>query len=111
MTVPVGAATAVDQQEGGIWGLAPGSDYGLVIDGTAAATLTASETGRIHAEFSSAPGEGETALPDALLPVSALLHADLLDQDGNLVASGDFRSVSSDAGLAVQRAVKRKLGR
>ena len=95
----------------GVWGLAPGSDYGLVIDGTAAATLTASETGRIHAEFSSAPGEGETALPDALLPVSALLHADLLDQDGNLVASGDFRSVSSGAGLAVQRAVKRKLGR
>ena len=96
----------------GVWGLVPGASYAVVIDGTTLATLAASEGGRLRAEFSIAPGEGEAPIPDALLPVSALLHVDLLDRSAALVASGDFRNVTGVAGgVAIQRAVKRKLGR
>lgn len=95
----------------GVWGLAPGASYDVVIDGTTLATLTASEGGRVHAEFSSAPGDGETALPSAFLPVSALLHVDLLDQSSAVVASGDFGNVTGmPGGVAVGKAVRRKLG-
>ncbi len=94
----------------GVWGLTAGADYGVVIDGTSLATLTASAAGRISAEYSSAPEDGETALPDAFVPVSAVLHVDLLDQGGAVVASGDFRTVTCNATAAVARAVKRHLG-
>ncbi len=96
----------------GVWGLTPGASYDVVIDGMTVATLTASEGGRLHAEFSTSPDESETALPNVFLPVSALLHVDLLDPAAAVVASGDFRNVTGTAGsVAVGKAVKRKLGR
>ena len=94
----------------GVWGLTAGADYSIVIDGTTLATLTASATGRISAEFSSAPEGDEAALPDAFMPVSSLLHVDLLDQASAVVASGDFRTVKGNVTAAVARAVKRHLG-
>jgi Domain of unknown function (DUF5666) len=96
----------------GVWGLTPGARYDVVIDGTTLTTLTASEGGRLHAEFSASPGEAETVLPNAFLPVSALLHADLLDDAAAAVASGEFRRVTGAASnAAIQKAAKRKLGR
>ncbi|TAM44748.1 MAG: hypothetical protein EPN53_15975 [Acidobacteria bacterium] len=95
----------------GVWGLTPGASYDVVIDGTTLSTLTASEGGRLHAEFSTSPDEGEAALPNGFLPVSALLHVDLLDQTAAVVASGDFRNVTgTTGGVAVGKAVKRKFG-
>jgi Domain of unknown function (DUF5666) len=94
----------------GVWGLTAGADYSIVIDGTTLATLTASATGRIGAEFSSAPEGDETALPAAFMPVSALLHVDLLDQASAVVASGDFRTVKGNVAAAVAKAVQRHLG-
>ncbi len=95
----------------GVWGLGPGASYDVVIDGTTLATLTAAEGGGLHGEFSTSPGEGEAALPNGFLPVNALLHVDLLDRTGAVVASGDFRNVTGTAGgVAVRKAVKRKLG-
>ena len=110
--VPASVNGGVQDLAIGVWGLIPGARYDVVIDGTTLTTLTASEGGRLHAEFSTSPGEAETALPNAFLPVSALLHADLLDQAAAVVASGDFRRVTATAGsVAIQKAVKRKLGR
>ncbi len=78
----------------GVRGLEPDRPYVLVIDGTAAASITASESGLIHAEMSDPPVDDGIALPDSLLPVSGLLRVELVDSSGAVVVSGELRDAT-----------------
>ena len=76
-----------------VWGLQPGGTYALVIDATNVGSLTASNRGRVEAEYSTNPTGHELPLPSALDPVSALIHVELQDSGGTTVVSGDFQTV------------------
>lgn len=72
------------------WGLAPGAVVSLAVDGAALATLTAGADGTAHAVFSSRPAAGQLPPPAEAMPVSDLLHVELLAADGSLLAAGNF---------------------
>jgi hypothetical protein len=92
-----------------VWGLMPGQKYTLVVDTTTVGDLTASARGRIQAEYSSAPTGEDLQLPDALVPVSSLMHLELQDSGGTAVASGDFQKVANPIAPVVARTVQRSL--
>jgi hypothetical protein len=72
------------------WSLTPGAAITLVADGSPIGNLTARDDGTLSAAFSTSPVGGQRPLPPAALPVSDLLHAELLAAGGATVASGDF---------------------
>ncbi len=72
-------------------GLQPHRPYVLLIDGTVAAKLTASESGLIHLGMSTTPARHETMLPAVLRPASSLQRVELKDTTGAAVVAGDLR--------------------
>ncbi len=90
-----------------VWGLTPGQTYNLVVDAATVGALTASPRGRVQAEYSSAPTGDQLQLPDSLMPVSGLMQLELEDSTANVVAEGDFQSVTVPAASAIRRIVKR----
>ncbi len=93
-----------------VWGLTPSADYSIVIDSMALATLTASDTGRLHAVFSSSPEGDEVLLPATFIPVSGLLHVELFDSTSTLIASGDFQTINpAGVNKASPKAIKNRL--
>ncbi len=92
-----------------VWGLNPGETYTLVIDTTTVGDLTASEHGRIQAEYSNTTGGEGLPLPGALDPVSTLVHVELKDSGATTVVSGDFQGVVQPELATIKRLMKRKL--
>ena len=92
-----------------VWGLTPGQAYTLAVDTTTVGDLTASSRGRVEAEYSTAPSQGDLQLPDALVPVSTLMHVELQGAGGTVVASGDLQTVANPTASVVGRLVKRML--
>jgi hypothetical protein len=92
-----------------VWGLSPGEKYTLVVDTTTVGDLTASEHGRIQAEYSNTTGGECLPLPGTLDPVSTLVHVELKDSGGTTVVSGDFQGVVQPELVTIERLMKRKL--
>ncbi len=112
----VGLATATIKGSGqdltlAVRGLIPGQTYTLMVDMDTVGTLTASARGMVEADYSNAPTGQQLQLPDALLPVSGLMHLELQDSTGDTVAEGDFQSVANPAVSVIKRLVKRSLHR
>jgi hypothetical protein len=107
------AAACVKGDEQGlaltVWGLKPGETYGPVIDGGSVGELVASAQGRIQVEYWSAPTGEEPRLPNTLMPVTGLMHAELQDSGGTTVASGDFQTVLKPGLSTVSKVLKRRL--
>ena len=92
-----------------VWGLNPGETYTLVIDTNTVGELTASEHGRIQAEYSTQATDHDLPLPDALNPVSGLISVELLDSGGTTVVSGDFQTVVKPELAILKKLLKRRL--
>jgi hypothetical protein len=92
-----------------VWGLKPGENYTLVVETTMAGDLTASEHGRIQAEYSNTTGGEGLPLPHTLDLVSTLVHVELMDSGGTTVVSGDFQGVVQPELATIKRLMKRKL--
>jgi hypothetical protein len=92
-----------------VWGLKPGEKYTLVVDTTTVGDLTASEHGRIQAEYSNTAGGEGLPLPGTLDPVSTLAQVELKDSGGTTVVSGDFQGVVQPELAIIKRFMKRKL--
>jgi hypothetical protein len=92
-----------------VWGLNPGETYTLVIDTNTVGELTASEHGRIQAEYSAQATDHDLPLPDALNPVSGLISVELLDSGGTTVVSGDFQTVVKPELAILKKLLKRRL--
>jgi hypothetical protein len=92
-----------------VWGLKPGDKYTLVVDTTTVGDLTASEHGRIQAEYSNTTGGEGLPLAGTLDPVSTLVHVELKDPGGTTVVSGDFQGVVQPELATIKRLMKRKL--
>jgi hypothetical protein len=109
------AAASIKGDEQGlaltVWGLQPDETYALVIDGTSMAGVAASAQGRIQVEYWSTPTGEELQLPDTLMSLSGVMHAELQDAGGTTVASGDFQTVLNPARSTIDRVVKRKVRR
>ena len=105
------AAVKNDEQELvlSVWGLKPGETYTLVIDTNTVGELTASEHGRIQAEYSTQATDHDLPLPDALNPVSGLISVELLDSGGTTVVSGDFQTVVKPELAILKKLLKRRL--
>jgi hypothetical protein len=106
------AAASITGNEQGlaltVWGLQPDETYALVIDGTTVGGLAASAQGRIQVEYGSTPTDEELQLPDTLMSVRGLIHAELRDAGGATVASGDFQTVLNPGLSTTHKVVMQK---
>jgi Domain of unknown function (DUF5666) len=80
-----------------VWHLTPSTMYSVVVDGVGVGTLTTDLNGELVGLYSNPMEAGGMLLPDALLPVSGLLHVEIQASDGTVVASGDFMVVHQDS--------------
>ncbi len=84
----------------GAFGFTPGATVHIVVDGTDLGAFTIGPSGELKANFGSNPEDEERQLPPALLPVSGLLHIEIQDTGGAVLASGDFTIVTDGGGHA-----------
>jgi hypothetical protein len=92
-------------------GLMPGATVHIVVDGTDLGGFSVGGDGGVRLVFDSSPDADQLQLPDALVPVSGLLHVEIQDTDGNVIASGDFTVVNAGVGFgpSVMGALRRHL--
>ena len=73
-------------------GLAPNTEFALVIDGTLVGTATSNSTGTLKLKFLSPTNGRIPAIPDAIRPIAQASQVQIYDTASQrLVASGQFR--------------------